>query len=131
MTGNETWFKKTGDRADAGTHRLRHNENAGPTHCTQAARGRETTQRRTAAQGGRGREIVAESPSTNVHNAPLAPTVDRKQNTPKTLVWSTNAQVFLVNARSIINKMPDIECCIHELDPDIICITECWAHADI
>ena len=39
--------------------------------------------------------------------------------------------VFSVNARSLVNKMSEIECYAHEVDPDIICITESWATADI
>ena len=39
--------------------------------------------------------------------------------------------VFSVNARSLVNKMSEIECYAHEVDPDITCITESWATADI
>ena len=38
---------------------------------------------------------------------------------------------FLVNARSIINKMDELENYVHALKPDLTMITESWAREDI
>ncbi|KAK2162145.1 hypothetical protein NP493_1538g00003 [Ridgeia piscesae] len=40
-------------------------------------------------------------------------------------------KVVSVNARSIMNKLDELQCIAVEENPDIICITETWAHKDI
>ena len=38
---------------------------------------------------------------------------------------------FLANARSIVNKMSELEEYAFEYNPDVIMISESWAHASI
>ena len=40
-------------------------------------------------------------------------------------------KVVSVDARSIMNKLDELQCIAGEENPDIICITETWAHKDI
>ncbi len=41
------------------------------------------------------------------------------------------SKCFLVNARSLINKVDEMKCYVYEHDPDIIMITESWAKEHI
>lgn len=38
--------------------------------------------------------------------------------------------VYLINARSLVNKMDLLRCYLCDFRPAIVCITESWAHSD-
>ena len=54
---------------------------------------------------------------------------DEKRSTGHITVYKL--KVVSVNARSIMNKLDELQCIAVEENPDIICITETWAHKDI
>ena len=37
----------------------------------------------------------------------------------------------LINARSIVNKVPELEAYVYEMSPDVILITESWTRDDV
>ena len=39
--------------------------------------------------------------------------------------------VYLINARSLVNKMDLLRCYLNDFRPAIVCITETWAHNDL
>lgn len=58
--------------------------------------------------------------------------LQRKSNAKESASISRdNLKCFYINARSIVNKIDQFEVWIHELNPDIIGITESWAGSHI
>lgn len=57
--------------------------------------------------------------------------VDVCSNEPQCSVVVKKLKCIVVNARSIVNKVNDIQIYASRLDPDIICITETWASSEI
>ena len=52
------------------------------------------------------------------------------KNEEKGNISVNKLKVVYVNARSIMNKLDELQCIAVEENPDIICITETWAHKD-
>ena len=51
------------------------------------------------------------------------------RNGSRTKNFEFGPSVLLANAMSLLPKIDEVRCVVHEENPDLVCITETWLHA--
>ena len=74
--------------------------------------------------------MVEIDPQSPIHGAVLS-TENISEAPGNSNPKNHNLKILLLNARSVVNKLPELEAFVALHNPDILCVTETWLHSEI